>query len=422
MTKLRDINSTDHIEKDLHGNVIHTVRDSLVAESLLSVIMCITILSVMLIIKCYVQIIEVSIFPPFVTLIVPVLHTVIRRIRINMQLPSFLMTVMASAAFYFLVINIPVLEFGNSPANRFFLAAILVFYSLFSVFYRLKPTFSAGDQEFIVFPLAIHVLFWLVFILSEKKEIASNLILHMIIIIILFVVMRQIAVFDAKYYHTLHKTNKPAALLRKQNNKTIAGLIFVIAVALGVLAIFPVETLSRLILMGLRAFFGLFSFLFKEQEIDYEIDYDDPMSSVPLGEEGQYNFWIDVAGTVLAVILIIVVIFIILNAVVILIRNAPRFGKKKETEEDDNLVDTIEDIRPEKKALITKGPDFGTGHEKKIRKQFYNKARRAMKKGLPIYSSSTPGQIEKVLLANGDNDITPLRQEYEKVRYGSNKS
>ena len=83
MTKLRDINSTIHVEKDLHGNVIHTVRDSLVAESLLSVIMCITILSVMLIIKCYVQIIEVSILPPFVTLIVPVLHTVIRRIRIN---------------------------------------------------------------------------------------------------------------------------------------------------------------------------------------------------------------------------------------------------------------------------------------------------------------------------------------------------
>lgn len=422
MTSLRDINSTDHVEKNVHGNIVHTVRDSLVAESLLSIIMCITILSVMLIIKCYVQIIDVSIYPPFVTLIVPVVHTVIRRLRINMQLPVFLMTVMASAAFYFTAINIPVLEFGNSSANRFFLAALLVFYSLFSVFYRLKPTFSASDQEFIVFPLAMHVLFWLVFILSEKKEIASNLILHMIIIIILFVIMRQIAIFDAKYYHTIHKTNKPAALLRKQNNKTILGLVGVIAVSLGVLAIFPVETVSRLLLTGLRAFFGLFSFLFKEQEIDYEIDYDDPMASVPLGEEGQYNPWIDLAGKIVAVILIIVVIFLILNAIRILIQNAPRFSKKEETEKDDNLIDTIEDIRPEKKSLVTKGPDFGTGHERKIRKQFYNKARRAMKKGLPVYSSSTPGQIEKVLLANGDNDITPLRQEYEKVRYGSNKS
>ena len=41
-----------------------------------------------------------------------------------------------------------------------------------------------------------------------------------------------------------------------------------------------------------------------------------------------------------------------------------------------------------------------------------------MKKGLPVSSASTPGQIEKVLTANGDKDITPLRQEYEKVRYG----
>ena len=45
-----------------------------------------------------------------------------------------------------------------------------------------------------------------------------------------------------------------------------------------------------------------------------------------------------------------------------------------------------------------------------------------MKKGLPVYPSSTPGQIEKVILANGDKEIAPLRQEYEKVRYGSNKT
>ena len=41
-----------------------------------------------------------------------------------------------------------------------------------------------------------------------------------------------------------------------------------------------------------------------------------------------------------------------------------------------------------------------------------------MKKGLPVGNSSTPGQIETVLLDHGDKDITSLRQEYEKVRYG----
>ena len=62
--------------------------------------------------------------------------------------------------------------------------------------------------------------------------------------------------------------------------------------------------------------------------------------------------------------------------------------------------------------------NFGSGYERRIRKRFYDKTRRAMKKGLPVADSSTPGQIEAVLLANGDNDIITLRKEYEKVRYG----
>jgi hypothetical protein len=43
-----------------------------------------------------------------------------------------------------------------------------------------------------------------------------------------------------------------------------------------------------------------------------------------------------------------------------------------------------------------------------------------MKKGLPVSNSSTPGQIENVLLSNGDREISELRREYEKVRYSKN--
>ena len=65
--------------------------------------------------------------------------------------------------------------------------------------------------------------------------------------------------------------------------------------------------------------------------------------------------------------------------------------------------------------------DFGSGHERLIRKQFYDKTRNAMKKGLPVGDTSTPGQIEAVLSAYGDEDISSLREEYENVRYGQNK-
>ena len=41
-----------------------------------------------------------------------------------------------------------------------------------------------------------------------------------------------------------------------------------------------------------------------------------------------------------------------------------------------------------------------------------------MKKGLPVSAASTPGQIENVLLKEGDKEISDLRQAYEEVRYG----
>ena len=163
MTDIRDINSTSHSSKDTDGNMVHFVRDSLIAESLLSIISGITILSLMMIVKSYVELIDVGMYPAFVTLIVAVLHTFVRRIRINSQFLIFLMHVAVSALFFFIVINIPVLQFGNSIANRFYLAAILIGLTLFSVFYRLRPSFSAGDPEFIIFPALIHAIFYLLY-------------------------------------------------------------------------------------------------------------------------------------------------------------------------------------------------------------------------------------------------------------------
>ena len=126
----------------------------------------------------------------------------------------------------------------------------------------------------------------------------------------------------------------------------------------------------------------------------------------------------DIAGKILIALILIGLVLLILNGIRLLIQNAPKITKAKEMTEDENLVDTIEDIQPEKRKFFTGGHDFGKGSERRIRKQFYDKTRRAMKKGLPVGNSSTPGQIESVLKKHGDKDREALRQEYEKVRYG----
>ena len=62
------------------------VRDSLLAEIMLSVIMGITLLSLMVVVRSYIDIIDVSLPLQFVPLIMSVIHVLIRRTTIRSQL------------------------------------------------------------------------------------------------------------------------------------------------------------------------------------------------------------------------------------------------------------------------------------------------------------------------------------------------
>ena len=422
MTDIRDINSTRQTSKDIEGNNIITVRDSLLAECLLSIIMGITLLSCLVVLRSYVDIIDVSMYMQFVPLIMSVVHVLIRRTTIKSQFLIFILHLVSDVLFFFAVTSIPVLQYGNSIANKVYLGAILIAFTLFSLFYRLKPAFTASDHEFIVFPAIIHIVFYLLYVVAKQEKYSRNIIIHAVIIAVIFIVMRQIAVFDAKFYHSIHKSSKPMALLKKQNNKTIAGLLAIIALALLALTVFPIDWLSNILLTGLKVVINFVVFLIA---IIAKFFHNDSttniyMQEVQLSEEGgEINPYLELFGKMLVFFLLITVAVLIGNAIRILIRNAPKYNKK-EVAESDSLTDTIEDIRPEKRSFMTKGLNFGTGHERRVRKQFYAKTRRAMKKGLPVSSSSTPGQIENVLLSNGDREISELRREYEKVRYSKN--
>ena len=151
MTDIRDIYSTRQTTKDIEGNNVITVRDSLLAECLLSIIMGITLLSCLVVLRSYIDIIDVSMYMQFVPLLMTVVHVLIRRTTIKSQFLIFILHVISDVLFFFAVTSIPVLQFGNSIANKVYLGAILIAFTLFSLFYRLKPAFTASDHEFIVF-------------------------------------------------------------------------------------------------------------------------------------------------------------------------------------------------------------------------------------------------------------------------------
>lgn len=399
--------------------MIHTVRDSLFAEILLSVIIGITILSVSTLLKCYIELFDVSTYPTYTLLIVSVLHTVARRFRIKSKAAVFVLHIMVSVAYYLVAIQIPILEFGNSTANRFYLILLLAAFTLFSFLYSLKPAFMAADIEFMAFPAVFHVLGYILYNIADRKEFANTLLFNAIVIAIIFIIMRQIAVFDTKYYHSIHKISRPSSMLKKQNYKTVIGLILIIAVSLALLTIFPYALLSGLLKSGLVLIFRFFIHLLLSNRSEApEAQLNDPLQGLNMaGEIAEDNPILNIIAYITYFIIAAVIITTVISGLIALLRSAPQANKTDEKVADENLIDTIEDIKPEKKKVFAKAHDFGSGRERRVRKQFYDKTRRAMKKGLPVSDSSTPGQIAQVLRANGDKDIEALKKEYEEVRY-----
>ena len=100
---------------------LSTVQDSFLSELLVSLITALSVLTVMIFVKMYLADIRISAFPPFSLLIVAVLHTFIRRSRIQNLFLMIALHLAVSAGFYFAALNIPFLEFGRIAPNRNYL-------------------------------------------------------------------------------------------------------------------------------------------------------------------------------------------------------------------------------------------------------------------------------------------------------------
>ena len=75
MTDIRDIYST----REAYNHKVKDVQEPFIAELLLSLIISLTILSVVLFLRWFVDTIEISMYAQFVTLILPMALTFIRR-------------------------------------------------------------------------------------------------------------------------------------------------------------------------------------------------------------------------------------------------------------------------------------------------------------------------------------------------------
>ena len=416
-------------------------RDSILAECLYSLMVTITIMSCLMIIKIYVVSINISMISPYIVTLLALIHTFIRRSGIKNTIINLAVQLAVSAAFYFAVVNIKVLGFGADRRTKYYLIAFIVALTVFSFVYLLKPSHSAADAEIIFPPAAVHLVGWLFYkftqldvynnesnrrwLVTHELEIdrltfVRTLVINAVIIAMLFLVMRQIAVFEKRYHHSIRKKSQSTMVLKKQNIMTIIFLIGLVIVTFGIILIFPYSSVFSLFWKINNAFWKAFGWVMSLlSKIDTgDLDSDLAEESINSGMDIEESPITGIILTVLAFIGVAIFIVLIVIALFRFLRNTIKEADARRSDDDGSVIDTIENLGALKKLFSRKDYDFGTGHERIVRKQFYEKTRNAMKKGLPVGDCSTPGQIESVLRAYGDEEISALREEYENVRYG----
>ena len=402
-----------------------TMRESLFSEMLMLLIIALSIQSCLMMIRGFNEYVTITTYPQLIPLILSVIHTLIRR-KWPKLLPCFILHIVSSVLFFLALTLIPGSIFGDNLSNKVYLGVTIFFFTVSSYSYRLNPRIHPSDTQVAAIPACIFPITGFFYAMMNRPALLENLISNTFLCAVLYLVMRQVAVFDEKYYHSIRNSSQPQVLLRKQNYRTAAGLVGIFAISLLILKLIPVASLTQIVLEGLKALLRvLIPLIIAVLDFIASLIKDISGEQEPAEEEMElpeelFNDapWIRVVSIIIAIIILIGLIFLVINMIRLIIQNAPRYTKEKKTSDDGIVTDTIENINPDNRSLFRKRLDFGKGYERRIRKRFYDKTRRAIKKGLPVSGSSTPGQIEAALLANGDQEITDLRKEYEKVRYG----
>ena len=398
-------------------------QESPLAEALLSLIIALTIMSWLLIIRATDEFIKVSPVSQYLMLSLVIIHFLIRRKVIDL-LPCLAATVAASIAFYLVMAFIPFIGFGKCGTNLFYLGANVFAFTIFSVQYRLRPALKGGDTNLMLFAVLSLPAFGILYFYMMRTDIFKLFVWNCIASLIIYLFLRQFAVFDSKYKYSITKSSVPVKNLKKQNYKTGIYLAVIFLLLFIILTIIPVlifsDVLHQLVMSVLPLLVSsLLAFInFLGSIILGDDTVVAPEEGNYLREEAEDSPWVLVLTYFMAVTIFLIAIHVIPKVIRMIIQSAPKYHKETSTTDDGIIVDTIEDINQDHKVHRAKHLYFGEGHERKIRKKFYKKTLHAMNEGLPVSSSSTPGQIETALLAAGDSEIAELRPEYEKVRYG----
>ncbi len=271
----------------------------------------------------------------------------------------------------------------------------------------------------VYFSMALHLLL----LISVGFSVSLYpLLVDAVLILMCYLTARQIDVFENTYFHSINSSSQPSAAIRRNNRLTVIVLVISVMFALCMIFIFPYEAFYAMLLALAKL---LVDILLPYREGEDIVPNGDLASQrdmlPPVAEEG-LPFPLKIVGAIIVILLTMFILNLLYNFIMRLIRNFRLPDEDIIQERDDVVTDIIEELDHTTVASKLKRKDFGKGEEYRIRKKYYDKVRKAIKKGVDIRKSSTPKQIESLIAASGDKSIRELTPLYENVRYNKKGS
>ena len=408
--------------KDLSAKKPFFVRADLFVDFLMSAAFCFTVLSIAVVMKLYVQIVDLS-YIHFLSILIPASLFILAR-RIRVKLPLMLLAHMFIFVFYLYTMSSILAWSGrnNVTASTVVLGVATFANLIYSMLQRLRATTGEVTYDIFIADFALHIVLYIVCVIT-KSDTTTIIMSHAVVIALLYFVARQLYTFDRRYYHNLHSATQPVAKIKKQNYQTIIVIFGGVFFALLLLFLFPTGALSRAITSILRSIGSFIGRFFKEETTTGDdgsggsLSMDKKLPDLEDDGSGPSLF-----TKIIVVIVVMIIAFMIVAAVVFAIRQLLKLFKQAEdTErvvENDSVVDIIEDVTPKKSRSRFSRRNFGTGREREIRKKYFHTVQKAISSGTLIRPAYTPHQIESALKKKGDPSISELTSQYEAVRYG----
>ncbi|MBO4687830.1 MAG: hypothetical protein J5636_04895 [Clostridiales bacterium] len=397
------------------------VSDHLAVDILLSLLHCVTMISIEVVGMEYFGIDNITYTNLLATSIMCIAFVFIRRLRI----PQILMIVIHLAAstiyligFYYLVLN----GTEYAPLGIVFMWICIFLLFIHSMKHRWKKISEHVSIDNLLFTMAFHVVLLFSMTIMGFLNRTFYIFLDAIFIVALHFSARQLDIFERRYYHNLHSATQPIKNIKRQNHFTIVVVSGGVLFALFMLLFIPVDAITSAVQAVVAAILGFINWiinLINRWTIFGDDQYQQEGESLAdlISQNNEPSALSNIITAVLIVIISISLFTLIVTSLLKLLKQFRNASGEEKIAENDTVVDIIEEV-PKKKKTSGKHLDFGSGEDAKIRRKYYHTVTRAMRKGLVVKASSSARQIESRMKETGDPSITELTSQYESARYG----